>query len=105
MSKIRVTRDSGYVDRIRKYKVICDSELIGEIGNGESLEFDVSPGQKEVFLKVDWCRSNKIRIDVPPDDTVSVVGGSNLRGSKLFLAIFYILYMPHKYLWINTQNS
>lgn len=46
MSKVRIIRDS------------------------ESFEFEAAPGEKELFLKVDWCRSNKIKVVVPVDGVV-----------------------------------
>lgn len=105
MSKIKIVRDSGYADRVRKYKVMCDGKHLGDIGNGESLEFETSPGEKEVFLKIDWCRSDKVRVNVPADGVVTLHGGSSLRGAKVFLAIVYAIFMPHKYLWLKASNN
>lgn len=103
MSKLRISRDSGYADRARKYTVMCEGKELGKIGNGESVEFDVPPGEKEVYLKVDWCRSNKVRINVPTEGTAQLSGGSNLRGPRIMLAIVYVLFKPHDYLWLTAQ--
>lgn len=100
MSIIRISRDSGYADSIRKYKVICNNDCIGKIGNGESLEFETSPGEKEILFKIDWCCSNKIKVEVPNEGVVNLEGGSNIRSFKALLAIVYIIFLPHKYLWI-----
>ena len=105
MSIIKISRDSGYADRSRKYKVICNNECIGKIGNGESLEFETSPGEKEIFFKIDWCRSNKIKVEVPNEGVVDLKGGSNIRGFKVLLAIIYTTFLPHKYLWIRSENN
>lgn len=105
MSIIKISRDSGYADRIRKYKVICNNKCIGKIGNGESLEFETSPGEKEIFFKIDWCRSNKIKVEVPNDGAVNLNGGSSIRGYKVLLATIYTIFLPHKYLWIRSENS
>ncbi|RFA37402.1 hypothetical protein [Alkalilimnicola ehrlichii] len=105
MGTLRISRDSGYADRARKYKIICNGECLGKIGNGETQEYEVSPGGKEVYLKIDWCRSNKVRVEVPENGLVSVKGGSNLRGLKLLLAIFYVLLAPHNYLWLSSNSD
>lgn len=103
MSTIKITRDSGYADRVRKYKVICNGEEVAKIGNGESIEFETKPGEKEIYLKIDWCRSNKIIVNVPPGGEVSLQAGSSLRGTAVFMAIVYVLFMPHKYLWLRVE--
>ncbi len=103
MSKIKLSRDSGYADRVRKYKVICDGEEVAQVGNGETIEFETAPGEKEIYLKIDWCRSNKVTVSVPPGGEAKLNGGSSLRGFKVFIAVFYVLFMPSKYLWLQTN--
>ncbi|HEY9030891.1 MAG TPA: hypothetical protein VIM93_05975 [Kangiella sp.] len=102
MSRIKITRDSGYADRVRKYKVICNGDEVAMVGNGESIEFETSSGEKEIYLKIDWCRSNKVTINVPPGGEVRLQGGSSLRGPKVLMAIVYVLFMSHKYLWLRV---
>ena len=105
MSNLKVSRDSGYADRVRKYKIICNSECLGKIGNGETMNFDLAPGNYELYLKVDWCGSNKINFSVSPNEQVIINGGSSLRGLKLLLAIVYVVLLPHKYLWVHHASS
>lgn len=102
MSKIIITRDSGYADRLRKYKVIVNGKVVGTIGNGESKEFGVCDGNNEVFLKIDWCRSNKIIKQINSGDIIHYKGSSSLRGIHLQFALFYALFMPHKYLRLES---
>lgn len=40
------------------YKVVLDGNIIGHIKNGEEKEFDIPEGNHDLFLKIDWCRSN-----------------------------------------------
>ena len=105
MSNLKVSRDSGYADRARKYKIICNSECLGKIGNGETMDFDLSPGDYELYLKIDWCRSNKIRFSASPNEQVIINASSSLRGIKLLFAIVYAVLLPHKYLWAHRANS
>src|SRR5699024_10868417 len=100
MSNLKISRDSGYADRARKYKIICNSEYLGKIGNGETKGFDLAPGDYELYLKVDWCRSNKINFKVSSNERVIISGGSNLRGIKLLFAMIYAVFLPHNYLWV-----
>jgi hypothetical protein len=105
MSTIRLSRDSGYADRTRDYKVVCNSQVIGKISNGETRVFDVSEGKHELYLKIDWCRSNKVLVDVVPGTQVEVHGGSSLRGMKLLGIFFLPIFLPHKYLWLRCAGG
>ncbi len=105
MNSIKISRDSGYADRIRDYKVICNSEVIGKIRNGETKVFEIAEGQHELYLKIDWCRSNKIKVNVGIEEQVHMYGGSSLRGKKLLFYGFFAIFLPHKYLWLRSESS
>lgn len=57
---MKITRESCKFDSKRRYKVMIDDSCIGSICNGETKTFDLSQGNHELFLKIDWCRSQKI---------------------------------------------
>ena len=99
---IRINQDTGYVDRFRAYKVVLDGNVVGEIKYGQQVEFDVAPGKHHLNLKIDWCRSNIVDFE-ENQDTVEFECGSNLRGFKVLLAIFYILFLPSKYIWLKRK--
>ena len=97
---IRIKRDTGYVDRLRAYKVVLDGNVIGEIRNGQQVEFDVAPGKHQ--LKIDWCHSNIVNFEMN-QDSVQFECGSNLRGFKVLLAIFYMIFLRSKYIWLKMR--
>jgi hypothetical protein len=37
MASVTFTRDSGYADRMRAYKILLNGQTVGEIRNGETL--------------------------------------------------------------------
>ena len=53
-----------WVDRARAYHLIIDDEDRGEIRRGERRTIEVEPGTVEVFLKIDWCRSHTLSLDL-----------------------------------------
>ncbi len=103
MATIKLRRDSGYADRLRAYHIVLDGEKVMKISNGESVEISVQPGRHELFLKIDWCRSNKIDFVISEGETKVFDGGSSLRGIKLLLAIVYITFLRNSYLWLREQ--
>lgn len=105
MSKIKITRDRGYADKGRLYKVICNGECIGKIRDGETKEFESAAGNKEIYMKIDWCRSNKMTVDVPEEGTVSLLCGSNLQGMTGLPGLIIVIFLPHKYLWLRGEKD
>ncbi|HYZ79579.1 MAG TPA: hypothetical protein VE596_19630 [Gaiellaceae bacterium] len=70
---IRLTRESrGWRDRLRAYSVVVDSEVVGKIRRGETIELSVAPGAHSVQVAIDWARSPAIDIDFAPGETVDL---------------------------------
>jgi hypothetical protein len=103
-SIVSISRDSGYADRLRVYRVICDDVEIGRIANGKSGDFAIAPGAHRLILRVDWCSSNELAFTVGNDQTARFSCGSNLRGFRLLLALYYIVFARTRYLWL-TQGA
>ncbi|MDR0770450.1 MAG: hypothetical protein LBE75_04545 [Burkholderiales bacterium] len=100
---ITVSRDSGYADYLRKYRVICDGVEIGQIANGKSAKFTISTGAHSLVIKIDWCGSNEVHFNIDTGQSLHFDCGSNLRGWRLFLASYYGLFARNKYLWLRRQ--
>ena len=99
---IRITRDSGYADRIRAYQVVIDGNVVGEIKNCQQLELDVPQGRHQLHLKIDWCRSNIVDFEAD-GNTIEFQCGSNLRGFKMLLSILYATVFRSQYIWLKKK--
>ncbi|MGE0089738.1 MAG: hypothetical protein AB7S50_09735 [Bacteroidales bacterium] len=62
MAKIILSRKKEWANRARKFNVFIDGEKKDVIGNGEIKEFELTPGNHKIFLKVDWCSSPELDI-------------------------------------------
>ncbi len=100
---IKIERDSGIADRLRVYKVILDGKAVGEIKNGQEVTLEVSKGTHQLYLKIDWCRSNTVNFDTN-DSIIKFECGSNLRGLKILLMYYYILFSRNQYLWLKKNQ-
>jgi hypothetical protein len=70
MALIEVQRDiGGLTDALRSYKVVIDDEVVGRIGPGESRAFSVAAGSHEIFMKMEWLRSEKLNVRLTADQT------------------------------------
>lgn len=94
MAEIELTRKEGFVDHLRAYHVLLDGDQIGEVRVGETLVYDVKPGRHEFQLKISWCWSRKIQLDLD--------AGSSVRlrcKPRSLLTVFYgVTFGRHEYI-------
>lgn len=94
MASLEVQRIFGrWTDRLRRYEVVIDGVIVGRLANGESSVFEVPVGAHDVFLKIDWCRSEKVALDL-------VVGQKAIlrcRGRNPLAALYWITFGRRRY--------
>ena len=103
---IRITRENSFADKLRAYKIFINDEYRGNINRNEIKEFPLYNGNHVVYAKIDWCRSNKLYVDVN-DSIVELEVGPSLKGRKFwipFIEIFYITFWRNNYLWIREKD-
>jgi hypothetical protein len=100
---ISISRDRGYADRLRDYRVLLDGTEIGRLGNGAAKTFEIPAGQHQLMIKVDWGRSNIVAFDAGESQSARFLCGSNLRGWRIVLALYYATFGFRHYLWLREQ--
>ena len=73
---IRLTRTSEWKNYFRAIAVYIDRVRVGKIRNGQTITFPIDPGEHELFVKIDWCESNAIGLQVQEGVTVELSCGS-----------------------------
>lgn len=72
MALIEVRRASGgYTEHLYPFEVVIDEVVVGLLGPGESGRFEVAPGSHQVFATINWCRSEKIDVQLGPGQKAS----------------------------------
>lgn len=66
---VRLVRSWNYKNSQRGYWVFIDGAKVGVINNGEIVECLVNAGHHSVTLKIDWCKSNTIKVVVGKGQT------------------------------------
>ena len=97
---IKINRKAEYVDRLRSYSVILDNNYLGYINGGEIKNFEVTQGKHTIYLKIDWCRSNKVDFYVLENEVIEFDCGNSMSGWRLLLGFIYVTFLKNKYLWI-----
>ncbi|MEH7440615.1 hypothetical protein V7182_24500 [Neobacillus drentensis] len=85
---IHLKRTSQYVNRLRKFKVYLNNEYAGDIGNGEEIVLPVEKGCYQIYVQVDWVKSEIYKFNIETGKEVHLLCGSPLKGAKLFIPIF-----------------
>jgi hypothetical protein len=63
MALVQVQRVSGgYTEHLNPFEVVIDDEVVGRLGPGEARTFEVAAGPHEVFVRIYWCRSEKVDV-------------------------------------------
>jgi hypothetical protein len=104
MALLKIVRDSGYADRLRAYTVVLDGQEAGKVGNGETVELPISAGQHSLSLKIDWCGSNTIAFTALEDDVITFDARSNLRGPRIFAALWFALAARDSYIVLDIRR-
>jgi hypothetical protein len=103
MPTISVSRDRGYADKWRDYRVLLDDREIGRIGNGSEKLFEIGAGAHQLMIKVDWGRSNIVPFEISENQRAKFSCGSSLRGWRILLAVYYVSFGFRNYLWLKTE--
>lgn len=98
MSRIAVHRKKArWQDRGRDYVVFVDGKEVARVADGASCAIQVAPGPHAVHLRIDWCRSPELHVEVGQGETVPLFCGPN---AHPVFAIFHILFMRNRYVWL-----
>ena len=56
----------GFRDLLRAYKVLIDRREVGSAKRGQRLHLPVTAGHHDIQLKIDWCSSPVLTVEVAP---------------------------------------
>lgn len=101
---ITIKRDSGYADLFRAYKIILDGKAVAKIQNGQQLKLEAPRGKHQIYLKLDWCRSNVLEFELGERE-MTFDCGSSLREWRLLLSWLYAAVFYREYMWIRQRLS
>jgi hypothetical protein len=62
----------GWRDRARSYDVVIDGERVAKIKRGSQVELPVAPGRHEIVLRIDWCGSPVLELEIQPGDSTQL---------------------------------
>jgi hypothetical protein len=76
---------------------VVDGRPVGKLDNGGKIDVELPPGQHEVWVTVDWCRSPKLLVNVSHGQPVKLLCGAN---AHPLLVLLYITVWKNDYIWL-----
>jgi len=102
---IKVFRPKQYSDKLRRYKLLINGNVVAELKAGHQIEITIPEGSSILSAKVDWCSSNELSIsEISPNDTVEVKNSFSHKLWIPFIPIYYITFGRKKYLSIKKSS-
>lgn len=69
--RIRITRGNEWFGRARKLNILIDGKQAGSIGNKETREFNIDPGEHTIQVSMDWNRSRLLDVPIAEGQVVN----------------------------------
>lgn len=96
IASIAVFRDlDGLTDHLRAYEVVIDGAVVGRLAPGDSCAFSVAPGHHEIFMKIDWCRSEKVNLQLAAGEIAEFRCAPR---PNLITGFYWITFGRHRYI-------
>ncbi|ABD53633.1 hypothetical protein [Jannaschia sp. CCS1] len=71
-AQLIVTREGGYADYLRAYRILVDDIEMGRIKRNSRLALTIPAGPHVIGARIDWTRAEPIVIEVAAGGTVKV---------------------------------
>ncbi len=73
-STISVYRaEDDHYGQLRRYRVFVDGESVAELRRGEVCQQEVAPGRHTVQVRISWCSSPSVVVQVVPGERTSMI--------------------------------
>ncbi len=98
---IRIARHHAWADSIRWYKVIVDGEHVSDVADDSAVEVLASPGRHELSLKIAWCRSPVVQLNLRPGEIARFECAPAVGLNRLWL----ITVGRHRYIDLHAETG
>jgi hypothetical protein len=100
-----IQRDSGYADKFRKYKIIVDNKVAGEVADGESKTLDLKDGTHTIYCKYSLYKTHAIDFEENGQVTNNFHCINKVRGARIYLIAFYAFAFLFRGSYIELSSS
>jgi hypothetical protein len=91
-------------DYYRDYQIYCNGKRVGSIERDAEMSFYID-AEAEIVAKIDWCRSQKFKIDKSFSDDIKLEVFPTARGWRMLIYLYYISFGYRKYLTLQLLKT
>lgn len=100
---LSIVRSTGFPDSLRAYRVMVDGRTIGQLGPNDELEAPIDVGKHRIEVRVDWCGSRPLFVDLRAGGAVHLECGSNLSDWRILLGLVYVTLLRNDCIWLKMR--
>ncbi|MBM7649682.1 hypothetical protein JOC78_002656 [Bacillus ectoiniformans] len=80
MPTLIISRTSQYVNKLRSMDIYLNGQKMDTIQNGGQKSFTLEPGDYQIYVKIDWCKSKVISVTLADSECLKLQCGSRIKG-------------------------
>jgi hypothetical protein len=100
---VSLYRKPRYWGFLMRFPVYVDNQQVGKVANGERQQFDVSPGQHDIAVKLGFLKTKAAQFTATPDKTVPLVLDSVPSLLQMVLSPYYMITRTN--FWITEEKA
>ena len=102
---IVITRYNSRIDKFRSYVIHINGKAYAKIKNNSKVEIKLPKGEYEVYLSIDWCKSNKMTINVEENNQISLECYPYNMGKSFFRNLLSFLNNTNNYIVLDWNTT
>jgi hypothetical protein len=84
-------------DLLRDYAIVVDGVQLASVANGAEARLTLKPGRHTVQIKIDWCSSPLLTVDLEAGASQMLECGPH---GSLILGMLYLTLWRSQYIWL-----
>jgi len=101
---IKLQRIRDLVGTGRDLKVYIDGSYSVSISYSSKKVIELEPGTHHIFVKMDWCKSKPLKIEIRSGETLNLYCGSRFANKSIFVNMFAAFLFPRNLFYVGTES-
>ena len=104
MGKIIIDRKSEWINKASAIDIYIDGEKAGHIGDGESMEYEVLPGEHIIYASIKFLRCKDVKLNITEQGSINLsLSGIPYADEISDIGIILPLFFSFLYYWLELE--
>lgn len=101
---VNLQRIRDLVGTGRDLKVYIDGSYSVSISYSANKVLELEPGTHHIFVKMDWCKSKPLKIEIRSGETLNLYCGSRFAHKSVLVNMFAAFLFPRNLFYVGTES-